>query len=290
MPLFTSNSKLREPISILLFTLIILTLYATLLPFLKVQPQAFQSQYQENLAKSEMFLFSDKSCSTLILGSSLSSLLEERFLSPGICNLALGGGSALTSLEIALLKENSNVRHLIVEMNVLKDIDSELLSTLASPTWSFLKKHFSFLLQENQPVTLLLSFLRMKFPPTSKIITAEQFKVWLDLNKESTSRFSENDRLEYQEKLLRLKSRLTQLKEQGLKITILWLPRHSDLEKSIASLGQLGESKNIFPLTEWSWIHEPLSSLETTDGQHLTENSAKMFSNIIEPLIKKLEK
>lgn len=256
----SSTSSFKFILGVVMLTTSFLAIYSLLLTPFKRFPTAAQNQYQENLVKAESFLFKEPACKNLFLGSSLSFLLEESYFSESICNLSLGGESAITGLNIFLLKQPKQRFHLIVELNVLRPLSSSFIENLTGGPWNYLKKYFPILHQDSQPVTILLSALRNRFPPAAKIASPEQYEIWLNVHKKDSSDVEPGYALEYERHLRGLKIHFDQLRSEGHKITLLWMPMDPQILASPKYAWSLSEAQKLFPQGEWPWIVSGLSA------------------------------
>ena len=139
----------------------ILLVHTFSLRFINFKIETGQSQFQENKIKMENFIFSPQTCSSAIVGSSLSYRLKNEDLGNEFCNLAFAGGSALTGLEILDSHLPENLKEVFVEMNVLRPVDRELLNSVQGPSY-WLKYTLPFFQNRFQPVTLLINYLLRK--------------------------------------------------------------------------------------------------------------------------------
>lgn len=285
MNLFISNSNIKYFFIFGGTFFSLLLLHSLLMARLQHFPITYQNQSQENQIKLESFSQRQENCQWIVMGSSLTALLEESFFPQDshVCNMAMGGHSAFEGL--SMLNGASVFKsHLIVEMNVVKDLDQQFVhdfkNSLAYKAGATLPQ----LLNQNQPITLLMKYLRGKYPPAEKNVTPEQFQTFFQVHQTESSSFSSAEEDHLRELLKKMREQLQSMQKQhtdsqDLQIYLLWMPMHPGLENTVAFQKRKQLAQEVFPEQEWNWLQFPEGSWETTDGMHLTPQSAKVFAS-----------
>ena len=124
-----------------------------------------QSQNQENIIKSENYIFNLNTDSNLIIGTSLSSRIVFKYLN-NTSDLTLSGLSIYDGINI-LFRTNKKPKKIFIESNfIFKNMDDNFSNDLFSNPNFYLKKSFSFLRENNKPILKIGSFLSKN--PNSK--------------------------------------------------------------------------------------------------------------------------
>ena len=135
-----------------LFTaFVLLVAYHFMLPHISHRFFEFLGQQRDNYAKAQRYVYDVPIGTKVIVGSSMSDMLDNEVLGPGYYKLTLAGSSALTCLEI-VQRSNKRPTVVLIEINVLhRDRDKEFLDDLFSPPFYQLRQHFEMFREKGRP-------------------------------------------------------------------------------------------------------------------------------------------
>ena len=159
MRLFISNFK--GVFGIFGAFLAFFALYNLALFVFKPEITTYQNQWQSNLVFAQEYIYSSQTPKAVVLGSSLASRLDKDLLeSVGIYNLAFGGGSVQSGLEI-IRRSNKIPQILYIETNVLfeRDVDSAMLGILFDPLLFRARYYLPALQEKYQPLNIFVNFI-----------------------------------------------------------------------------------------------------------------------------------
>jgi hypothetical protein len=252
-------------------------LYCLALWALPFPIQVGQSQFQENKVKLENFVFNPKKCQTVIAGSSLSYHLRNDYFDGSFCNLGFAGSSALSALEVARLRNEKSVSLVLVEINVLRPLETDL-TKLAHGEHYWLSKIFPFMQNRFQPITVGINYLISKFPMNPPRSTPEQFKIFLEAQQRDHAVVDDAYRKYFESNLQTLKNQVADLEAQGKLVQLIELPEDPTILTSAKHQYIKSSFQQEFPdKTIWS---DP-TEYETNDGLHLTAQSAQKFAQFL---------
>ena len=232
--------------------------------------------HQSNIVLAEEVIHARRHPPNLLVGSSLTARLAPEMLGPEFASLAIQGGSAQTGLEI-IRRSHLPVRRAFVEANLLfLPPDAEVLDYLYSYPMGALRDRLPFLRQSGQPVNLLLSLVQKNKSSVSFAYNQEQFsfaidhwrKIWADeLPPGQAAR------------LEAAKTAIDALAASGVEVILVEYPHDPAVlslpyAKSVRALVQ-----GRFPEGQYHWLRgDPQRAYQTTDGLHLSTESAKVFA------------
>lgn len=123
----------------------------------KPEIDSSQNLLQDNIIKAEKYIFSDSVSSKVIVGSSMSAMLNMDTLSD-FTNLAFCGLSAFDGLNI--VKSRKDLPEvLLIEINALHRTESKSFSSVVySPILNTLKETFPSIRINKQPITYFCNF------------------------------------------------------------------------------------------------------------------------------------
>jgi hypothetical protein len=274
----------------LLTFLLLFAAHALAVRFLEPLPDGAQNQWQANVIKAQRFIHEKTGTDrdNIIVGSSLSCRLDMRRFPPGYYNLSFAGLGIFDGLNI-LSRTGADAKNVFIEMNVvIRPEDARFSDDLFSPVSYSLQRSVPSLRQDRQPVTLLSAFIKKaisagnassgeKAPPEARPDNLEQV---LHLQKESYSRPPERPVLKA--RLEALQRSVAALEQRGVNVAFYEAPVHPELCSSPLAEAIREGFREYFPPTRFRYIPMPDCSLyRTTDGLHLTERDAFVYSGYL---------
>jgi hypothetical protein len=237
----------------------------------------------------------DPEAQIVLAGSSVTVRLREEFFSrPGLRNLAIGGGSALTGLEIAASYPKLPPL-ILVEANVLsRGINSELVqkySRNSAATRPLLARpvrlagaHYQAWLsrpptadQEHARISALL-----QQPPAEH---ANAATVARQIETDNSNAFPEESRNHAAE----LSALVASLEDRGSRVYLYQLPYQRELNDTKYAQVARAVMRQTFPQPErWLDLDYPLEQLRWADGIHLDERSAALVAQSMDRAIDRL--
>ena len=224
----------------------------------------------------------------VLVGSSLTSRLrDEYFVTPGVFNLTVTGGSPLTGLEIVAGRPLLPAV-ILVEANVLsRPVDADLVERYAkagrSRPWFF------------RPVRwAVASYERWNHGPESRARVAasldalvrqppDNFDNAIYL-KRALNEFEADDPTErLQFNILLLKQLLDSVEKRGTRVLLFELPYEESLERARFAVISRRMVHEAFPEPDrWLHIDYPREELRWADGVHMDERSSILVSRLLE--------
>ncbi|MFK7889213.1 MAG: hypothetical protein AB8B63_00235 [Granulosicoccus sp.] len=295
---------------ILLALLALLSIHAAICLLWHRDSTVAASQWGANKIRTERFLFSDTSSDCVLVGSSMSAVLEETvdgkpYGKPDIVNLAYAGGSPLTGLQLIALSEKTPACLLIESNLAYKDSDVDQLALVNNKALWLAKRFIINLRHENQPLNLLLTFLKtLRNPPVDKQHDniggqALNRRSGEDYNRvkpliadrvSSMARLSEQMIAEGAERLVELAE---QLEARGTEVIFFEMPGEQEVRDSVyyqrlrtilreelANSAKLSSSAATLNIVE-------IEVSTTTDGVHLGKQSTVLATEAMFNLIAK---
>ena len=256
-------------------------LYLFLIQQLSLPITTGQNQYQENRMKAENYIFKQPSCKAVILGSSLSDGLKEEYFEGSVCNLAFGGGSVLWGGPI-IMASAFRPQVVLIETNVLVPMNQDFMASLFGQPDHSLKKISLFFHQASQPVTQILNWLRIKFPPKPKGLNSEQVESWIKYYSETYKQVTISEKKIFQDNFEHLKILLDQMKDSGLEIILYEMPIDPKLKTTEKILWERQFWLKYAQENKLKFISLVLTSdMKTKDGLHLEEPALKSIAPIL---------
>lgn len=280
MRLFISNFK--GVFGIFGAFLAFFALYNLALFVFKPEITTYQNQWQSNLVFAQEYIYSSQTPKAVVLGSSLASRLDKDLLeSVGIYNLAFGGGSVQSGLEI-IRRSNKIPQILYIETNVLfeRDVDSAMLGILFDPLLFRARYYLPALQEKYQPLNIFVNFIKHFGGKTKeeKRSTKRDEKIY-NLSMEGFLKRYQQPLVNlqnYQNRLDLLQKQLQYFENKGVKIIFFTMPIDPLLAKQPRFI-----EENTLLKQSFSYPFLPMpnhSEYETSDGVHLLYESAESFS------------
>lgn len=282
MRLFISNFK--KIFVIVGVFLVLFVGYNAFVVLAKPQINAFQNQWQSNMVFAQDYLYTAPPPQCLIVGSSLAARLESNLLaSKHIYNLAFGGGSALTGLNI--IREHTQrtgaIPHTIyIEENIviIRGVDNAMLDTLFDPIGYRLRRYIPALQERYAPINLVLSLVKKRFGKSEaeKLAHKRDERMYRIILERSIQSY-QKELVGYESKLANLHELLEYFENLGTKIVFFQMPIDSEL----ASLRQPLQQHEILQIhfPQYTFLPSPSHNDYTTnDGVHLIKESSMRFT------------
>ena len=264
-----------------LLTAVICVLLHALFVALFPNAGAATNQWQDNIIKSQKYLYQTEA-DTCIVGTSLSARLLHDSI-PSIQNLAFGGCGAVDGLRIILLIETNLFFH------------SGSPSLIQSTTEGFKPLVIPCLpsLQEQYSPICLLSGLMMKVAGInpqgtgSSTVNLAQLRESIEREKEKTEEYllSAEELKERSETMLSL---LKQLEEKNVKIVFFEMPINKELLQTENNEQVRQNVTKLFPPDKYTYLSTDTTSYLTTDGMHLGFEEQKKYSHFFKKAINRL--
>ena len=224
----------------------------------------------------------------VLVGSSLTSRLrEEYFVTPGVFNLTVTGGSPLTGLEIVASRPLLPAV-ILVEANMLsRPADADLVEKYAKAgrgrPWFF------------RPVRwAVASYERWNHGPDSHARVAASLDALIGQRpddfdntiylKRALNEFEADDpTIRLQSNILLLKRLLESVEKRGSRVLLFELPYEESLERARFAEISRRMIHDAFPDADrWLHIDYPREDLRWADGVHMDERSSVLASRLLE--------
>jgi hypothetical protein len=281
----TSNSKKKFSLKLLGCCGLILIAYHFFVPAVANIPVEYQNQSQDNAIKVEDFVFG-ASKDVVIVGSSLTARLDHDFKFAGSYNMALGGDSALSGLEI-IKRTNKLPKLLIVEGNVLLPKSDSLISSVLAQPNLFLKTMSPVFREQFQPVTVFNSYLKSFFKKPVKAFNAESFNIALNEHIKAHKELTEKNQAEWADRLKELSSYIEDLRAKGVQVVFLYMPMHPEVYNSPLAEYQRQKLTAYLQDNKIPLITPDSLNYQTSDGIHLDVSSIGTFCKYLENQVAK---
>ena len=191
-------------------------------------------------------------------------------------NLSFAGSGAATGLEL-VLKNPSKPKIILIEINVIRERDEQMIRDLFSPFLFYLKKYFPFLRQKYQPATVLANSFLKEDKSLSSNVDESVFKIGFDNQKKGQENIPDTSYIDKQ--IVEISSLIRSAEKDHVKVIFYEMPVHPDLATSRSSVFIREKMLTAFPPNEYDWLPHPEDSkYQTTDGVHLTGASAIVFA------------
>ncbi len=228
----------------------------------------------------------------VLVGSSVTWRLKEEYYSlPRVRNLALAGGSPVTSLEI-IAKQPSLPKIILIETNVLsRQADASLIEKFSSGA------HAEALLL--RPVrTAVAAYETWDHAPPDAIQaragrdrllsqppSAFDNKLYLDRALEQMN--EEDPSVQARANVARIRQLIDDFQRRGARVFLIHVPFAPEIEasRSVRTTEEIVHEAFPDPAL-WLPINPPMSELRWADGVHLDERSALIVVRAIESAIK----
>lgn len=286
------------PIKSLIVAFVAICIYSVWLGKHKANFSGGQHQWQDNIIKSQRYIYEANSeKSKVIIGSSMSCRLDGRYLPHDFYNLSLGGQGIFDGLEVIKHKTPAP-QQIYIEMNmVYREANREFSERLFSAGLFTLREHISVLQEQYQPVNYLVStklnswgrgfidpfVFRFINPVINKVAdkkvsddTGMKTQVINKLIAEYSQPF---DSVLLASTFKNLQKQVKDAELKGAGIVFFEMPMQPDIENSVKALSVRRFFEKYFPAEKYAYlVHPAYKNYTTSDGVHLTEESAKQFT------------
>ena len=256
---------------------------------------------QENIRNIEDYIYDFKDREIVIVGSSITARIKQHMLGPKYWNLAIQGGTSLTGLEI-ILKNKAAPKLVIVELNVINNFDGRLIRDIFNSILYPIRSVIPSFREKYRPTNLLLNFMRLYVVKSAKDKRETAIR---DKSETETPIFhnriewykrkyykavhSLNNIDEYKESYYwqLLIQNIRKLVRRGTDVIFLVAPTTN--AKSPIDILKQNYFLSEFPDSEYLWLFYGMNDeYETSDGLHLSYNSAWNFSFELKRQVEKL--
>jgi hypothetical protein len=257
-----------------------------------------QQQWRENVVKAEKYVY-DKSdtIEDVILGSSLARLMVMDSL-PHFYNLAFAGQGILDGIEILNRKEKLP-KNIFIEMNtVFTELDKTFINDLFDPLSFSIKKYCISLRSDKQPLGFLYPAIQAaahkgknKAAAKAQVVsqTTDDNDLFNEMMKMQIEYYTWTPDSNFvTRQFLLLTSYVNGLKSKGANIVFFEMPLNPKLVQ--LPLARLMRDKfySYFPENSNNYIKMPdCSNYVTSDGFHLKEDEAKIYTSYFKTGAKK---
>ncbi|WP_156823832.1 hypothetical protein [Oscillatoria acuminata] len=274
----------------LLVSLFFLVLYWTLVVGGVIPSSEGINQRQVNQIKAERYIYSALDPKVVLIGSSLTSeLLEKYFDGTPVKNIAISGGSSQTGLKLVTLKLKKP-EILLVELNytlILKP-EANIIGPIQHPLLNLVKTWLPIFREEYQPVSIFVSYLKNRSGADPDLASTQvvsedlRAKLIARVVERSQNHLSPETKQQITEQSQIIKQQLVEIQNQGVRLILFNVPG----EPKIANTPEKQEEhlliRSLFPQDTFEWLPEPAPADWTTyDGIHLVRPDAKKFADFI---------
>ncbi|MCC3406164.1 MAG: hypothetical protein JGK17_11340 [Microcoleus sp. PH2017_10_PVI_O_A] len=296
-------NRLRPIFISFLICIFFLTLYHTLVLGGVVLPSDGINGPQSNTIKAQRYIYHQKSEREIVLvGSSITARLDPEYISPQAVSLALLGMSSPTGLQI-IEREKVKPKILLVELSetILKGekykASQDFIGNLYQPLFYFIRLQFPMFRQEYQPLSSIIQssikavtnekkvsfrFLEEANSTQKQIdpgLIEKLIRQQIQTKKNPISEGVKNAIIEESEYI---KTKITQLKNAGVRVILMDVPNEQRVKDTIVEKQLRELLRDIFPENIYEWLPEPPSrEWKTNDGIHLVTSSAKEYANFV---------
>lgn len=273
-----------------------------------------QHQWQMNVLKAQEYMYDRQDSRYIFAGTSLTFRLPVSALPDGSFNLAMAGTSTLEGLEI-IKRSGTSPEAVFIETNFLfREPGNSLTHSLFQPVMYRLRKWVPALRERNQPVSyyfaLTIIFKRIVqkvsgiFTTSDMVQSAPPAKTEPSSEKRGSDRQAAIDRnLKVQLDVLdtrpsdeeavvlieSLQAYVRYFQHKGVKIIFFEVPFHQKLYGTRYNKWKSDELERLFPSEQYAYIKYPFAdTVKTTDGVHLTKESALMYCSYLSKQIEKI--
>ena len=245
-------------------------------------------QWQDNVVKAQTYLFKNQ-VDSVIVGSSLSSRIICDSI-PSLMSLAFDGCSVEDGLRIIMEKKNKPQFVLIESNFFLRDGSPQLFLSQTNPLLCKIRELIPSLREKYQPICIFSHLFRKLM---GNYINGEIKNKEIILNKEIERRLSEKkdslDNIRLSNRLNTLKAMMNSLEKQGVKFVFFEMPineRLYDIENNVQTRRVV---KLHFLPDQYSFLPSDTTKYLTTDGIHLGDREARIYSHYLKNQLKQNE-
>lgn len=260
---------------------ILVMFYGVLIQFWQPPVDFGQNQWANNRIHIESFVYGRPRSGTIV-GSSMAATLPADQLGPDLTNLALAGGSSLTGL--ALISHlSSPPQQVFIEINVLdRGLDQTLIDHVFAWPLFDVRRVIAALRVTYQPINLLfwqLRRLRYANEPSNQIhalVTPEMQQALLEMQQKSYAHPPNAQLLKAN--LESLAVSVQRLEAQGSRVVLFEMPTDPSLTEAPYMIATRQALSQVLPHKMLCRLDHPGQELQTGDGIHLTQDSARLVA------------
>ena len=261
--------------TIILFA-IIFVVFEAFLSLNKHNWHSVQYLYQGNIISADKYIFNDAAPKSVIIGTSLSAEIITDSLA-GFYNLSMSGMSSLDGLNL-IFKRKELPHNVFIEINYFyKTKNDAFISLYDSKIEQFFKKNILALRDEDQPVGLLMSYLKSSGNKNTGADPVVPKKIFVELLNNQIKEYSLPDTSLIKNSLLELKRYVAKLKLSGINVIFYEMPTNPLLETSLRA--NIVRHLIIENFSNSRFIKIPDGNYDTMDGVHLKKNDAIKYTN-----------
>jgi hypothetical protein len=258
------------------------------------------TQRQNNIVKAQRYVYQDDSdLKMVIVGSSLAANLNEKHIGEGVKNIAFGGGSSKTGLEI-VKRSKSKPQMVLVEINdvnFLRNIDAKLVDSLYHPIFYWMRQYLPMLREEYRPISVFINFFKSRAQQNlermsrkeldsleSRNVTPKLSQKAIQTAVDNESKpLSEKDAETIKQEADLMRNQIAEIKKNiGAKVVLFDIPRESRVNGTLR-IKQVQElAKKLFPPDRFEWLPPPKErEWRTNDATHLIRSDARDFAEFL---------
>jgi hypothetical protein len=284
----------------LITTLSILIGYQCLISYKLIKPGLGLNQWEQNVIKFQNYAYQDHSETEIVLvGSSLTALLNPADISNKTLNLGMSAGSSQTGLEV-VSKKSLKPKIVLIEINtwtILIELDAEMVESIYNPILFNLRLFLPMFQKQYQPdfqvikvvnlASAAIGNLNPSPQPRSQpqnVLQAQQLREQLILKaqKEFSAPITTTEKYLVIRQVAHLKSRIQSLEKQGTRVFLYQLPGEARLEATSKEKQAQILFKQLLPSDRYSWIPKPPPrAWKTSDGMHLIPADSTAFAQYL---------
>jgi hypothetical protein len=244
---------------------------------------AVQSQWARNIVHAQDYIYGDLVPNKVIVGTSLSSRIVMDSLDR-VYNFSFDGQSVLDGLQLLLLK-NTVPKEIYIEVNLLfRPEGKDFIKAVSNPIFFDARKQIHALRDENQPVGVLGSYagyyagdwISNLFKKSELSVDNSLMENLLDLQSKNYMELPESNLVI--DNVSSLKRSVKLLEKRGSKIYFFEMPVNSRLMKLPRARMVRDVIITSFDPTGYRFIAAPNADFITTDGVHLSQEEASIFT------------
>lgn len=291
----------------LLAALIILGAYHFLFPHLSQRFYQILGQQRGIYLRAQRYLFDVPKETMVIVGGSMSGMLNDDLLGPGYFKLTFPGDSAFTALEIIRRTGNKPVAVLIETNAFVKDVNREVLSDLFSPGLRQLRRSSEIFREQGRPSNFVAGIVEAFVRKTCLWVSAifsrgesasASSPATPTLHPALAAELMRIEREEWDSKpspafLAKQTTQLAHyvdlLSRDGSLCILFEMPIDSSLSNLSGPRAWREAMKERFPEDKYHWLSfEDNHIYQTSDGVHLVRAEADRLSEVMVAYVKKI--
>ena len=232
-----------------------------------------------------------------IAGSSLAFRLSPDFLEidelgSDIYDLAFGGGSAATGLEV-ILRRDKLPQIVFVELNIgYRGSDPALLDEVVAEPRQTMRRYLPAFRLENRPVDLVVASLANGLRSLRRPPEGADEPDPVDFGKRLAATLAEMSAVSDTQKSAvelgfgRLQELIDRVHERNVRVILMQLPVDPAVQRSPMEVYTRAQARSRFPEVRYEWWAIPeQEAYRTDDGQHLTRASGRRLARVLRSFV-----